>query len=74
MSTDDELVEVRNPDGPGWIAAKFLEIAEPLHVDDPAANGGEGYEADQYRVQYLEGDREGAIGLHTIGEIRRTPG
>jgi hypothetical protein len=74
MSIDGEVVEVRDPDGAGWIAAKFLEIAAPMHVDDPAANDGTGYEADRYRVQYLEGRREGTTGLHTIGEIRRPSG
>jgi hypothetical protein len=73
MSSDKELVEVRDPDGTGWIGARFVEIAEPIHVNDPGANKG-GYEADQYRVEYLEGDREGTTGLHTIGEIRRPAG
>jgi hypothetical protein len=71
MATEDERVEVRDPNGSGWIAAKFLEIAEPMHIDEPRADGGRGYEADQYRVIYLEGGRRGTIGLHTISEIRR---
>jgi hypothetical protein len=71
MPTDDDLVEVKDPDGSGWIAARFVEVDEPVHVDHPGAGGGEKYEADQYRVMYLQGHRQGTTGLHTIDEIRR---
>jgi hypothetical protein len=29
MYTEDQPVKVKNPDGPGWIAAKYCEVAEP---------------------------------------------
>jgi hypothetical protein len=74
LSTEGEPIEVKDPDGQGWIAAKFVGIAEgePRHIDHLGVNGGEGYDADQYRVMYLEGDRDGTFGLHVLSEIRRS--
>jgi hypothetical protein len=76
MFHDGDRVEVRNRDGPGWIAAAFVGVAigEPRHIDHPGINAGRGYEADQMRVMYLEGEREGSFGLHISSEIRRPGG
>lgn len=70
MYTDGQLVKVKNPDGPGWIAAKYCEVAEdqPEHIDHPGVNDGKGYEVDQAWVIYQEGGREGTTGLHPINE------
>ena len=50
-----------------------MEVAEgqPRHIDNPGVNDGKGYDADQFWVQYLEGDLEGTTGLHIMAEIRR---
>ncbi len=76
MFTEGERVEVRDPNGPGWIAAKFLEVAEgrPRHIDNPGVNDGKGYYIDQFWVQYLEGDLDGTTGLHIMVEIRQPQG
>jgi hypothetical protein len=72
MFSAGERVQVKDPDGPGWIAAEFHEVAEgqPRHVDHPGINDGRGYDPDQFWVTYLEGDRRGTTGLHTMVEIR----
>jgi hypothetical protein len=73
MFARGERVEVRDHDGRGWISAEFVGVAvgEPRHIDHAGINEGVGYDVDQFRVMYLEGDRDGMFGLHIISEIRR---
>lgn len=76
MFDEGEHVEVRDPDGTGWVAAKFGYLADdhpPRHVDHPGINEGRGYDEPQYWVVYQEGDRDGTPGLHILSEIRRPP-
>lgn len=70
MYHEGQPVEVKNPDGPGWIRAKFCEVAEhrPKHIEHPGVNRGEGYMSDQAWVIYKQGDRDGTTGLHPINE------
>lgn len=73
MYAEGERIEVQDPDGSGWIAATFREVAEgkSRHIDDPGVNNGAGYDADQAWVTYEEGKCEGMTGLHTFFEMRR---
>lgn len=73
MFTEGDHVEVTRDGGSNWIAAKFLEVDQdqPRHIDNPGVNDGKGYDADQFWVQYLEGDLEATTGLHIMAEIRR---
>jgi hypothetical protein len=57
MFTKGDRVAVTR-DGSNWVAATFLEVAEdqPRHIDNRGVNEGDGYYADQFWVQYEEGD------------------
>lgn len=76
MFSKGDRVEVTDPaDESRWIAAKFIGVAvgEPRHIEHEGVNEGRGYDADQFRVMYLEGDRDGTLGLHIMSEIRSVP-
>ena len=70
MYSEGQFVKVKDPDGGGWIAAKYCEVDEnqPRHIDNLGVNNGRGYESPQAWVIYQEGDREGTTGLHPINE------
>lgn len=77
---EGQRVQVKNPDGPGWIVAKYGEAApdQPKWIANPGVNpgveGGGGYWVDQAWVVYQEGDREGTSGLHPINKEIRPEG
>ena len=67
---EGERVEANHPER-GWVAAKIVGVAEETtHIDLPGVNEGEGYEENQYRVMYLEGDLDGTFGSHRGRELR----